>query len=352
MGGAEMQVRMLVERLVSLDSFEIHFVARGTDPQHVPDGYAVHRIPSHRQLAGTYPLDVPDLLRLLHRLQPDIIYQRVACAYTGAAAYFARKHRRRMVWHISSDRNLMPIPWRLSLRSPLEQLDKRFIDYGVRRADAIIVQSFAQAELLRCNYGRSDAVHISNFHFAPAVPPTKANDRLLICWIGNIKELKQPELFLRLASDLRNRPNVEFRMVGAPQMRRRAWESFVARMATLPNLEYSGFQPHSAIDNLLSMAHVLVNTSYVEGFPNTFIEAWLREVPVVSLSVNPDGVFDEDRFGICANGSYERLRDAVERLITNTTLRSQMGQRASVFARERFSERNIEQVIQVLRRQD
>jgi glycosyltransferase involved in cell wall biosynthesis len=173
-----------------------------------------------------------------------------------------------------------------------------------------------------------------------------------VCWIGNIKPLKQPELFLRLASDLCYRSNVEFRMVGSPQMQGQAWEFLVARMRKLPNLQYSGFQPHSTIDNLLSTAHVLVNTSYVEGFPNTFIEAWLREVPVVSLSVNPDGVFDEDRFGICANGSYERLREAVERLIANSVLRAQMGQRARTFARERFSERNIEEVIQVISRQE
>jgi glycosyltransferase involved in cell wall biosynthesis len=231
-------------------------------------------------------------------------------------------------------------------------LNKRFVDYGACRANVIIVQSCEQAELLRRNYGRSDAVHISNFHRTPALPPTKAHDRLLVCWIGNIKELKQPELFLRLASDLQKRSNVEFIMVGAPQMQPEAWESLLARMRRLPNLHYSGPQPHGAVDKLLSTAHVLVNTSYVEGFPNTFIEAWLREVPVVSLSVNPDGVFDEDRFGICANGSYERLRDAVERLIANPILRAQMGQRASAFARERFSERNIEQVIQVISRQD
>ena len=352
MGGAEMQVRMLVERLVDLDAFDVHCLARNTDPHHLGDGYSVHRIPPRRRLAGTYLLDVPDVVRLLHRLQPDVIYQRVACSYTGAAAYFARKYRRRMVWHVSSDRNLMPVPWRLSMRSPFEQLNRRFIDYGARRADVIIVQNLAQAELLRRNYGRSDAVHIPNFHSVPTLPPTKTNDRFLVCWIGNIKELKQPELFLRLASDLRSRSNVEFCMVGAPQMKRKAWESLLTKIRALPNLRYSGFQPHEAIDDLLSAAHVLVNTSSVEGFSNTFIEAWLREVPVVSLSVNPDGVFDGDRFGICAHGSYERLRDGVEGLITDSIVRARMGQRARAFARERFSERNIGQVIQVISRQD
>jgi glycosyltransferase involved in cell wall biosynthesis len=351
-GGAELQVRMLVERLVSLDTFEVHLVARNIDPHHVPAGYTLHEIPPYKAVAGTFLLDVPSLWRLLRRLQPQVIYQRVAGAYTGTAAYYARRHHCRMVWHVSHDQDLMPIPWRWSLRSPVEQLDRRLIDYGARRADAIIVQNSAQAELLRRNYGRSDAVHISNFHSAPAAPPTKALDRLMVCWIANFKPTKQPEFFLRLAADLRNRSNVEFHMAGALQMKRKASERLLARMRKLPNLQYSGFQADDAIDKLLSTAHVLVNTSYAEGFPNTFIEAWLREVPVVSLSVNPDGVFDEDRFGICAHGSYEQLRDAVERLIVNTTLRSQMGQRAAVFARERFSDRNIEQVIQVLSRQN
>ena len=173
-GGAELQVRMLVERLVSLDTFEVHFIARNIDRHHVPAGYELHRLPSHRPVAGTFLLDVPGLSRVLRRLQPDVIYQRVACAYTGTAAYFARKKECRMVWHVSSDRDLMPLPHVLSMRFPFEQLNKCFVDYGARHADAIIVQNSAQAELLRCNYGRSDAIHISNFHSAPILPPNKA----------------------------------------------------------------------------------------------------------------------------------------------------------------------------------
>jgi glycosyltransferase involved in cell wall biosynthesis len=169
-----------------------------------------------------------------------------------------------------------------------------------------------------------------------------------VCWVANLKPLKQPELFVRLAFDFRHRADVEFVMVGAQQMHAKAWDRLLASMRNLQNLRYVGSQPQSAVEQLIASAHVLVNTSTIEGFPNTFIQAWLRKVPVVSLSVNPDGVFDAERYGICASGSYDRLRDAVEQLITESSLRSRIGERANTFARERFSESNIEQVIRLL----
>ena len=346
--GAELQVKALLEKLIATDSFDIHYVARKIDSSHQPQGYSLHRVPPRRQISGYFMLDVPGVVRLLERVQPDVIYHRVASAYTAAAAYFARKHKRRMVWHISSDRDLMPRPWRLSWRSSLEQLNQGMIAYGARHADAIIVQNAEQAALLRRYYGRSDAVHIPNFHPAPVAPIAKANDRIVVCWVANIKPLKQPELFVRLASDLKHRSDVEFVIVGAQQMHSDAWGKLLASMRDLPNLRYLGPQPHSAVEQLIASAHLLVNTSTIEGFPNTFIQAWLGEVPVVSLSVNPDGVFEADRYGICARGSYDRLREAVERLIRDAGLRRQIGLRASAFARERFTERNIERVIHLL----
>jgi len=252
-----------------------------------------------------------------------------------------------MIWHVSSDRDLIPLPWRPSLRWPIHKLDKHLVEYGLRHSDAIIVQTAQQAKLLHDNYGRSDAVQIRNFHPAAREPIVKRGDRLIVCWIGNIKRLKQPEVFLRLAHDFRHRPGIEFVMVGAQQMRADIWSRLVADMATIPNLRYIGPQSQNAVEDLLSCAHVLVNTSPVEGFPNTFIQAWLREVPVVTLAVNPDGVFDSDQYGICADGSYERLRTALESLVANDALRNQMGKNASRFAREQFSEANIDRIIQL-----
>jgi glycosyltransferase involved in cell wall biosynthesis len=339
---------MLLERLLIRDCFEVHYVARFVSSTYVAEGYAIHHVPSLRAIAGSFVLDTPALLRVLGQVRPHVIYQRVACAYTGVAAYFARRNHARMVWHVCHDRDLLPLPPRLTFKRPMERLNKCMVAYGARAASAVIVQSANQAAMLRKEFDRTDATQISNCHPDTVGSFEKASDRLIVTWVGNIKESKNPDAFLRLAGEFRHRPDVQFVMVGAPQMSARSWQGLRAKIGSHPNVAYVGSKPHAEVEELLACAHVLVNTSPLEGFPNTFIEAWMREVPVLSLHVNPDGVFDDDYAGICALGSYDRLRNALDTLLSDCGLRRRMGQRAAVYARQRFSIGNLDRLISVL----
>ncbi len=348
MGGAQYQAKILIERLLDLDLFDIHYLTRRARSDYRPNGYSIHVIRSGRRLAGTYFPDAPFLWRLLKTLRPDVIYQRVGCAYTGIAAYYARRSNCRMVWHVAHDTDVMPLAWQWSWKSPLKRIDKRFLEYGLYHADAVVVQTLQQGTLLKRHYGRDFTAHIPNFHPLPAQPTSKPDDRIIVCWIANIKARKQPELFVRLARDLADRPGVEFVMVGAPPSDHPSWGELQAKIASVSNLRYLGQQPQSAVNELLARAHVFVNTSKYEGFANTFVQAWMRRVPVVSLTFNPDGVFDNERYGICAGGSYDELRCAVERLCADAVLRQEMGERAARHARETFSETNVRQLVDVL----
>ncbi len=121
----------------------------------------------------------------------------------------------------------------------------------------------------------------------------------------------------------------------------------VASANDIETLEYLGEKTQDEVNDILSSAHIFVNTSMYEGFPNTFIQAWMRQVPVVSLDVDPDNVFRAEKIGYCA-GSYENLRDRVELLIRDRSLREAMGASAREHAIKKHSCTNIQSIIQIL----
>ena len=121
-----------------------------------------------------------------------------------------------------------------------------------------------------------------------------------------------------------------------------------------PNIDYLGPLAQSEVNELLARAHIFVNTSVHEGFPNTFIQAWMREMPVVSLHVNPDDVLNRHGTGIFA-GNEPRLAEAVRRLISEPTVRAEFAERARNYALQRHSLENaglVGQAARNVRRQD
>jgi glycosyltransferase involved in cell wall biosynthesis len=350
-GGAELQIRYLSEGLASRGGFEVAYHARFAADADLPRPYRLQRVGAGgRPSRLGYLPDAPALLASLAAFQPQVIYQRVACAWTGICAYYARRHRVRMVWHVAHDSDVMPDAHTAGANPLRRLLEKRAIEYGLRRADAIVVQTRHQAALLREHYGRDAAAVIPNFH--PAA--SEAVDRTgppLVAWIANLKPMKRPEVFVRLARSLGDIPGVRFVLVGADQTagtpeawRRDLFEAFAAG----GNLQYAGRLPQEEVNALLARAAVFVNTSTQEGFPNTFIQAWQRGAVVCSLSVDPDGVLAREGLGVLA-GDEAGLSDAVRRLLADPALRATYADRAARVVAERHGLGNIDRLVSVLR---
>ncbi len=345
MGGSQYQAKLLVERLVRCSGLEIFYLTTRVDPEFEPRGYRLVKFSSPNGLRRYgFFFDFFRLYRALARIRPDVVYQQVGCAHTGIAALYARRNGCRMVWRVSSDKNVSrprEAWWRMHRR-----IERRFFEYGIRHAGLILAQTRTQQRLLAENYGRDDALLVRNFHPVPA-PPRAKPQTIRIVWIANFKPVKNPEAFVRLAERLAGRDGVELVMIGATGPPWARTRRLLARIARTPNLEYLGARSQEEVNAILEDSHILVNTSHLEGYPNTFIQAWMRGVAVASLHVDPDGMLSAGRLGLVSSAEDGLLAD-VTRLIESPDLRGALARRGRDFAVAHHSEANMDSVARVL----
>ena len=159
-GGAEYQIERLVDVLNSTGRYEIYYLNSVSDGDDSSDRYRVVRVGSDpRPPRFGYLCQALPLYKALEEIQPHAIYQRVACGYTGVCAYYAQRHGTNLVWHVAHDSDVSP-DMSLDGRNPVRRfLEKRSVEYGIRRASRIVTQTTDQAALLERNYRRkADAV--------------------------------------------------------------------------------------------------------------------------------------------------------------------------------------------------
>jgi glycosyltransferase involved in cell wall biosynthesis len=349
-GGAEFQIQCLLEAMIPSGRYDISYVARSADPGFRPAGYRVVRIGERgRQPRFGYSMDAVPLYRALRSLRPQVIYQRVACGYSGICTYYARRNRVRMIWHVAHDTDITRKALDRS-RNPVRPIvEGASIGYTIRNVRHIVTQTESQRRLLEVTHHRQADGVVPNFHPEPHEALEKSGAPTVV-WVANFKPWKRPELFLDLAASLRDLGDARFVMVGAAAggSGSRTWnDALMQRLQSQHNVEYLGPQPQEAINRLLARAHVFVNTSVSEGFPNTFIQAWMRCVPVVSLNVDPDNVLQRQAIGFRAD-SPEGLAQAVRRLILEPGLRAEYGARARQYALTNHSLRNARMLMQLI----
>jgi glycosyltransferase involved in cell wall biosynthesis len=349
-GGAEYQIACLVTALAAAGGFDSYFLARHLSSDGEAASYRSVQIGRNGRVPRFgYAIDAWPLYRALRSIRPDVIYQRVAGGYTGLCAYYARRHGIPLVWHVSSDSDVS-LETGFYGRNPLRRwLDRLAIDSGARSATHVVTQTTTQAELLLANHGRRATAIIPNFHPVPAEPLDKSGP-LTVLWIANLKPLKRPEAFARMAKALADCANARFVMIGAVSYGRSEQsqlEQLQSAVGSTPNLEYVGPLPQAEVNRWLARSHLLVSTSRVEGFPNTFIQAWMRQVPVVSLDVNPDEVLDGQTTGTCVHTEAE-LEGTVRALLADPARLNAIGGRAQGYALSHHSMDNARQLAELL----
>ncbi len=341
LGGAELQVKYIIDHLRKDPSFEVYYICRKTKLTE-DNGVKIYQV-KHNKVLGKYShaIDSRQIQDFLNTIKPDIIYTRVSSAYVGIVATYAQKNNCKLVYHIAHQDDVERYNTS-GVSFLIKYIDRKMYHYGIKHADAIIGQAHYQNDLLQQNYGRSCDAIIPNFHPFPDKTIEKAPSPIKVYWIANIKDKKRPEKFIELAKSFADNEKVQFIMIGA--IHSQNWQEQMPRVVgQVNNLAYKGAMPIEKVNEELESAHIFVNTSTSEGFPNTFVQAWMREVPVVSLTFDSDNIITQNELGF-VSGSFEQMVKDVKQLSEDDALRQQIGKHAKAFAREHFSLENIDKV--------
>lgn len=326
-GGAEVQ-QVMIARALRARGYCVSVLTKdwGAPDRVMPDGIRVHHTPPVGQrgvpgLRSIHPR-LTDLVAALHRIDPDVVYFRCAGGQLAAGAWYARSAGKRLVYAAAHDDDFKP-----GRIFGLERRELLLYRAALRCCDHVLVQNRSQQALLRSRFGQQGEL-LPNCYTEVGIAPGQADGPVV--WVGTVKPAKRPEVFIELAARW---PQQRFVMVGGPAgdrpPARAYYDGIEARARTLSNLEFVGFVPFSRVGERYDGASVLVNTSETEGFPNTFLQAWIRGIPTLSF-VAP--TTDDEPTATIACGDADAMSAALGSLIVDAAAWA----RASAYVRSHF----------------
>lgn len=343
-GGAEVQLWMLARGFFDA-GWDVHYVTDAAVSETERDGIILHSLAAFKT-----DRHKEKFFSTLQSINPDVIYQRGRKTYTGLVGQYAVDTKTPFIFSTSMDIDcqrykdigrLLQRPEELVRKIRiLPQRFKRDVATlrGMRQATLILTQSNLQKDLLRNNLNLESSV-LRNLHPVPDKEDIKKSKPGMVLWLASVKRWKRPELFIDLAESLRQ---YNYRFVLAGRLADR--EAYSAMLENYANSN-SHFQYIEDVDlnesnRLIAKASIFINTSEpFEGFPNTFIQSWLRKTVTLSLNVDPDGLFDKKHVGKLS-GNISTMSEQVIQIMENDNLRNEMGLNARNFAMEQFGYSN------------
>ena len=324
-GGGELQIALLAKALALAGHQAVIIDPYARESFVTPEGVRLINVPNwDGGLRGIrlFTNRIPLLYKLLKDQHADYYYIRMRSFLHIIPYIAARRNKARFIQAIAQDIDIVGIReqvrYEFSTNSNLARLflvnlpSYLVSNFLLKRADFIFLQHSGQK-----NHSKNLKGKVSVFPNIIYIDELN-NDKLLsesyVIHVGTLTVFKGSENLYQLIEKLNSKLRVI--IVGKPDDR----ESVIIsdKLKHSKNVTVKGSLDHVTTLNLIANSTALINTSNYEGFPNIFLEAWSKGVPVISLNVNPGNVINEHGLGICCDGDIIKMKENIESIEKNT----------------------------------
>jgi glycosyltransferase involved in cell wall biosynthesis len=169
---------------------------------------------------------------------------------------------------------------------PISWLTWHTAKVNIHTADCVACQAYLLKEKIKDVFHYSKPTsYLPNFIDVPPFPSVKFN-RPSVVWLGRLDHVKRPELMFELA---KLAPDIDFYVLGKSHFKERGLK-YTEKYGNnkVPNIFLMGHLEGKEKEEILNKSWILLNTSFYECLPVSFLEALAHGCALLSTR-NPDG---------------------------------------------------------------
>lgn len=324
-GGAEVDLYLISKEIAKDRLFECHFITGDFGQKNLEK---ISNVTLHKsyKFEDNKLIQIFKLIKKIITVNADVYVQEGASAGTGVICFICKLLGKKFVYRTASDIDCNGV---FIKDNYIEGLLYKF---GIKNASLVITQNFENKTQLKNNFN-IESIVIKN---AIEIPNKYINikNKEYVLWVGRSETLKQPELFLKLASKISLTkfiiicPKANYNSVNIEELNKKAKE--------IPNVEFINSVPFDEIGKYFERAKIFVNTSKYEGFPNTFVQSAANSVAIFSLNVNPDNFIVNEKCGFFANGDFDLLQKKIIETLEDETKLVDYSNNSLAYAKRNF----------------
>jgi len=323
-GGSELQLISIANELYKISDYQISFITSNEyKGDYLLSGIKFIPCINTKKSLLNYLIFPFSVFKALHNSNGEIFIASSAGVEIGLISLFCKILNKKFIFRCASS-----VDCTYEKIKQLGKIKGNIYKFGLTNTDFVVTQNVEDKKNL-LSYHNIQSHVIKN-----GIKTTNTNQSLLskkyIIWVGSARPLKQPELFIKLAS---NFPNEKFLMIMPKSDNILYWKKISMMARQKNNIRFIEKVSYDKIQKYFDQSKILVGTSTHEGFPNVYLQSCVSSTPIVSLNVNPDHFITKYRLGYVSNGQFKKMIAEVNRLLSNEKIYNEMSNNANKYVK-------------------